>query len=79
MSRRMIKGEPSPETLRKRRYRARRRREDDPVAFYLLRHRRKEARRASQQLGSRPFDMDEIVATQPKTIEEWLAVMSIGE
>ena len=40
MSRR-IKGEPSAETLRKRRYRARKQREENPIAFYLLRHKRK--------------------------------------
>ena len=77
MSRRMIRGEPSAETLRKRRYRARVRRESDPAGFYLLRHQRKLAKRQPEPFDP-TFDMDEFMATQPRTTEEWMAVMGIG-
>jgi hypothetical protein len=66
----MIRGEPSAETLRKRRYRARLRRVDDPAVFYLLRHKRKVARRVPEPFDPR-FDMDEFMASQPKAREEW--------
>ena len=78
MSRRPVKGEPSAETLRKRRYRARKRRETDPAGFYLLRYQRKLARREPEPFDP-TFDWDEFIATPPRTTEEWMAAMGVGQ
>ena len=57
MSRRMIRGKPSAETLRKRRYRARLRRASDPAGNFLRRHQRKLAMRQPEPFDP-TFDMD---------------------
>ena len=72
MSRRAIKGEPSAETLRKRRYRAAKRRMNDPAGYYLLRHNRKLAKRQPEPHDP-TLDWDEFLASQPKSMDEWMA------
>jgi hypothetical protein len=78
MSRRAIKGEPSAETLRKRRYRAAKRRMNDPAGYYLLRHNRKLAKRQPEPHDP-TLDWDEFLASQPKSMDEWMAAMGLGQ
>jgi len=77
MSRRQVPGRPKPDTLKKRRQRARHLREADPARFYLKRHRRRLARRQPK-----PRDMDAelvtLMAEQPASLEELMAAMGLG-
>ena len=65
-------------TVWKRRYRARLLRESDPARFYLRRHKRKLAKRQPEPYDP-TFDMEAFMATQPKTTEEWMVAMGIGQ
>ena len=67
-----IVGKPEkPHTVCKRRYRARLLRESDPARFYLRRHKRKLAKRQPEPHDP-TFNMDEFMATQPRTTEDWM-------
>jgi hypothetical protein len=70
MSRRMIRGRPSPGTLRKRKLRARKLRASDPAKFYLARRRRKEQRQPEPARGATREDMLE-VAVWPHQLEDF--------
>jgi hypothetical protein len=49
-----------------------------PPASILLRHQRKLARREPEPFDP-TFDWDEFIATQPRTTEEWMAAMGVGQ